>query len=190
MGVVTALRGAVWWGLMAHHSSCFITCSVISSCSSPPLWVLGSVHCLVSLALGWVRFWPAVSPTPVRCGVCSLGCLRGWSSFSLCLSFTCSCGGVVWSQVCGPSCCSRVLGYCGISVAPFCRLGLLRALPCWVFACGFLWFRGPSSWGFLGLFTGVLSSHFQLLRIARGSCCLHFVRGPLPMAGAVFFGVH
>ena len=61
--------------------------------------------------------------------------LRGWSSFSgLCLSFTCSCSGVVWSQVCGPSCCSCVLGSCGVSVAPFCRLGLLRALPFRVFA--------------------------------------------------------
>ena len=88
--------------------------------------------------------------------------LRGWSSFSgLCWSFTCSCGGVVWSQVCGPSCCSGVLGSCGASVAPFCRLGLLRALPCRVFAWGFLWFRGPSSWCFLGLFTGVLSSRFR-----------------------------
>ena len=52
----------------------FVTCSVISSCGSQPLWVLCSVHCLVSLALGWVRFWPAVSTAPVRCGVCSLGC--------------------------------------------------------------------------------------------------------------------
>ena len=52
----------------------FVTCSVISSCGSHPLWVLCSVHCLVSLALGWVRFWPAVSTVPVRCGVGSLGC--------------------------------------------------------------------------------------------------------------------
>ena len=59
---------------------------------------------------------------------------------------------MVWSQVCGPSCCSCVLGYCGVSVVPFCRLGLLRALPCRVLACGFLWFRGPCSWCFLGLF--------------------------------------
>ena len=96
---------------------------------------------------------------------------------------------MVWSQVCGPSCCSCVLGHGGVSVAPFCHLGLLPALPCRVFACRFLWFRGPRSWCFLGLFPRVLSSHFQLLRMDRGGCCLHFVRGPLPMAGAVFFGV-
>ena len=36
--------------------------------------MLCSVHCLVSLALGWVRFWPAVSTAPIRCGVCGLGC--------------------------------------------------------------------------------------------------------------------
>ena len=73
-GVVTALWVAVWWCLLAPHSSSFVTCSVISSCGSQPLWVLCSVHCLVYLALGWVRFWPAVSTAPVRCGVCSLGC--------------------------------------------------------------------------------------------------------------------
>ena len=52
----------------------FVSCSVVSSCGSRPLWVLCSVHCLVSLALGWVRFWPAVSTAPVRCEVCRLGC--------------------------------------------------------------------------------------------------------------------
>ena len=85
------------------------------------------------------------------------------------MSFTCSCGGVVWSHVCGPPCCSSVLGSCGVSVAPFCRLGLLRALPCRVFTGRFLWFSGPSSWSFLGLFPGVLSSRFQWLLVARGS---------------------
>ena len=52
----------------------FVSCSVISSCSSHPLWVLCSVHCLASLALGWVCFWPAVSTAPVCCGVCCLSC--------------------------------------------------------------------------------------------------------------------
>ena len=33
-----------------------------------------AVPCLLSLALGWVHFWPAVSTAPVRCEVCSLGC--------------------------------------------------------------------------------------------------------------------
>ena len=74
MGVVTALWVAVWWCLLAPRSSNLVTCSVISSCGSQPLWVLCFVHCLVYLALGWVRFWPAVSTAPVRCGVCSLGC--------------------------------------------------------------------------------------------------------------------
>ena len=58
----------------SHCLSGFVTCSVISSCSSCPLWMLCSVHCLVYLALRWVRFWPAVSMAPVRCGVGSLGC--------------------------------------------------------------------------------------------------------------------
>ena len=62
-----------------------------------------------------------------------------------------------------------VLGSCGVSVAPFCRLGLLRALPCRVFAGRFLWFSGPSSWSFLGLFTGVLPSRFWWLLVAWGS---------------------
>ena len=142
--------------------SSFVSSSVISSCGSHPLWVLCSVHCLVSFALGGCAsglrclqclfaVGPAVSDAP-----------RGWSSFSgLCWSFTCSCGGVVWSHICGPSCCSCVSGYCGVSVALLCRLGLLRALPCRVFACGFPLFCGPSSGCFLGLFTVVLSSHLR-----------------------------
>ena len=36
----------------------FVSCSVVSSRGSRPLWGLCSVHCLVSLALGWVRFLP------------------------------------------------------------------------------------------------------------------------------------
>ena len=52
----------------------FVSCSVVSSCGSRPLWALYSVHCLLSLALGWVRFWPTVSTMPIRCKVCSLGC--------------------------------------------------------------------------------------------------------------------
>ena len=84
-----------------------------------------AVPCLLSLALGWVHFWAAVFTAPVRCEVCSLGCLSWFVLlFMSLLSFTCSCGGVVWSQVCGPSCCSCVLGSCEVSVAPLCRLGL------------------------------------------------------------------
>ena len=158
----------------------FASCSVISSCGSHPLWVLFSVHCLVSLALGRVRFWPSVSPVPVRCGVCCLGCplvvdppspalVMGWFGHT---SVAPPAAPVCWALV--------------GSVALFCRLGLLCALPCRVFACGFPWFRGPSSWCFLGLFTVVLSSRFHWLRMAWGGCCLRFVQGPLPQAGAVF----
>ena len=52
----------------------FVSCSVVSSCGSRPLRGLCSVQFLVSLALGWVPFWPAVSTVPVGCEVCSLGC--------------------------------------------------------------------------------------------------------------------
>ena len=49
--------------------------------SSPPavLYFCGgcAVPCLLSHALGWVHFWPAVSTAPVRCKVCSLAALRG-----------------------------------------------------------------------------------------------------------------
>ena len=90
------------------------------------------------------------------------------SQVSVCPSPALCCG-VVWSHVCGPSCCSCVLGSCGVSVAPFCHLGLLLALLCRVFAGRFLWFSGPSSWSFLGLFTGVLSSRFRWLLVAQGS---------------------
>ena len=159
MEVVTALWVAVWWCLLAPHSSSFVTCSVIS-CGSQPLWVLCSVHCLVYLALGWVRFWPAVSTAPVRCGVCSLGCpsclvlLLTLFVLHLLLRW----GGLVTGL--WPLLLLLCVGLLWGSVAPFCRLGLLHALPCWVFACGFVWFRGPCSWCFLGLFPGVLSSHF------------------------------
>ena len=55
-----------------------------------------AVPCLLSLALGWVRFWPAVSTAPVCCNVCSLGC-PSWLVllFMSLLSFTCSYGGMV-----------------------------------------------------------------------------------------------
>ena len=176
MGVVTAVWMAVGCCLMAPHASRACYLSAISYCSSHPLWVLCSVHCLVFLALGCLRRQFAAKSA-------ASAALRGWSSFSgLCLSFTCSCGGVVWSQVCGPSCCSCVLGSCGVSVVPFCRLGLLRALPWRIFTWGFLWFRGPSSWSFLGLFIEVISSHFQWLRIAQGGYWFILILHP-PLLG-------
>ena len=73
--------------------------------------MLCSVHCLVSLALKWVHFWPSVF-TAALCG---------WSSFSgLCWSFTCSCGGVVGHRFVGaaaPVCWAPVGGLLHRSVA-------------------------------------------------------------------------
>ena len=60
--------------------------------------------CCPSLTLEWVCFWPTVSQVFVGCEGVSAA-LRGSSSFScVCWSFTFSGVGVVWSQVCGPSC--------------------------------------------------------------------------------------
>ena len=38
------------------------------------LWATVYSPCLLSLSLGWVSFWPAVSTASVSCEVCSLGC--------------------------------------------------------------------------------------------------------------------
>ena len=188
MWAVTALWVTVWGCLMAPHSSSVLCLTL----SSPPA---------VLTLCGCCALFTAWFPLPLGGCASGLRCLRrqfavgsaisaapcGWSSFSgLCWSFTCSCGEVVWSHVCDPSCCSCVLSSCGVFGALFCRLGLLRSLPCRIFACGFPWFHGPSSWCFLGLFPMVISSRFRWLRLARGSCCLRFVQGPLPQAGAVF----
>ena len=55
-----------------------------------------------------------MSSVSVGCEVCGLGCPSWFVTFScLCLSFTCSRVGVVWSQVCDPSCGSWVLGSSG-----------------------------------------------------------------------------
>ena len=97
------------------------------------------VPCLHSLALGWVHFWPAVSTAPVRCKVCSLGC-PSWLVllFMSLLSFTCSCSGVFWSQVCGPSCCSCVLGACGLLLRRYVALAYGCTLSFCCFSLGFL----------------------------------------------------
>ena len=42
------------------------------------LWVTVSSPCLLSLTLGWVSFWTAVSTVSVSCEVCGLGC-PSWS---------------------------------------------------------------------------------------------------------------
>ena len=77
-------------------------------------------------------------------GACSLRSLQSRLPFVVSppfmslLSFICSCGGMVWSQVSGPSCFSCVLGSCGVSVAPFCRLGLWSHPLLLLFLAGFL----------------------------------------------------
>ena len=173
---------------MAPISSraCFLLCHLLLQFSPSVGAVLCSLlgfHCLRVGALlacgvyGASSLWGLLSRLPLVVGPLSPVLVGPSPALAV---------GVVWSHVCDPSCCYCVLGSCGVSVALFCRLGLLRALPCRVFACGFPWFRGPSSWCFLGLFTMVLSSRFRWLRMARGGCCLRFVQGPLPQAGAVF----
>ena len=86
------------------------------------------------------------------------------SDVSLCPSPALA-GQVVWSQYFGPSCCSCVLSSRGGSGAAFYRTlscsGLRLTVPT-------VWWS--SSWSFLGLFAGVLSSRFQCLLIARGGC--------------------
>ena len=75
---------------------CLLFCQgyFVPSCGSRPRWVLCSVLLLVSLASGWVCFWPAVSGAHVGCDVCAVSAaLRGWSSFCcVCLSYACSGG--------------------------------------------------------------------------------------------------
>ena len=174
---------------LAPHSSSFVTCSVISSCGTQPLWVLYSVHYLVYLALGWVRFWPAVSTAPVRCGACSLGCpsclvllltlfvlhlLLQWGGLvtGLWPLLLLLCVGILWGLCCA------VLSPWALTHPTLSGLRLRIPMVSWSMHLVFSW-----------TFPGVLSSHFQLLRMAWGGCCLHFVRGPLPIAGAVFLGV-
>ena len=76
----------------------------------------------------------------VSCEVCSLGCPSWLVLLFMSLSFTCSWVGVVWSQVCGPTCSSCVLGSFGVSAAPFGRLSLwphpLLMFLAWVFFLG------------------------------------------------------
>ena len=72
---------------------------------------------LCSLALGWVRFWPAVSAARVGFVVSPP------SDVSVCPSPALA--GQVWSQSFGPSCCSCGLSSRGVSAAAFCPLGLL-----------------------------------------------------------------
>ena len=116
----------------------FVCCSVVSSCGSRLLWGLcGSLLAFPCLRVGAL----------LACGVYGASLLRSLQSglpfvvsppFHVSLLSTYSCGGVVWSQVCGPSCCSCVLGSCEVSVAPLCRLGLWWHLLLRLFLAGFL----------------------------------------------------
>ena len=161
MRAVTALWVTVWGCLMAPIpiEFCFLLCHLLLRFSPSVGAVLCSLLGFPCLRVGAL----------LACGVFGASLLWGLLSrlplvvgppSQVSWPFTCSCSGVVWSHVCGPPCCSCVLGSCGVSVALFCRLGHLCALPCRVFACGFPWFRGPSSWCFLGLFPMVISSRF------------------------------
>ena len=101
-----------------------------------------AVPCLLSLALGWVSFWPTVCTAPVRCEVCGLGC-PSWLVllFMSLLSFTCSCGGMVRSQVCGPSRCSCVGLLWGSLLRRSVALAYGRTLSFSCFSLGFLLWR-------------------------------------------------
>ena len=66
---------------------------------------------------------------------------------------------MVWSQVCGPTCSSCVLGSSGASVAPFCRLSLWPHLLLMFSLLGFL------PWAFVRTWVG-------RLRSCLGSCLL------------------
>ena len=74
MGVVTALWVAVWWCLMAPHTSglCYLLCHPIMRFSP----FLGAVLCSM-LGFPCLRVDALLAcgvPAPVRCRVCSLGC--------------------------------------------------------------------------------------------------------------------
>ena len=179
-----------------------------------------AVPCLLSLALGWVHFWPAVSTAPVRCEVCSLGCpswlvLLFLSPFVLHLLLQWGglvtglwplllllCVGFLWGLCCAvmspwpmvapfPS----VVSCLGFLPLAFVRTWVGRLRSCLllggnspslvlvVFAWQFLQFGCPGSLSFLELVTGVLSSRFQCLLIARGGCGWSLVIRPPWLGG-------
>ena len=75
-------------------------------CQGAPVGVVSALSspCWLSLTLGWVSFWSAVSPVSVAAEFAVSTALHGSSTFS-CLwwSFTFSGVGVAWSQVCDAS---------------------------------------------------------------------------------------
>ena len=77
----------------------------------------------------------------------------------LCLSFTFSWVGVVWSQVCGSTCSPHVLGSSGVLVAPFCRLSLWPH-PLLFYRLGFLPWECVRTW--VGRLRSCLGSYLLL----------------------------
>ena len=123
--------------------------------------------CCPSLTLGWVCFWPPVSPAFVGCEG-GLGCPSWFVIFFLCqLVLHLSGVGVAWSQVCGPSCDSWVLGS---SDARLCRPDTLASGRTLSFCR-----RSSLPWAFVRAWVG-------RLRPCLGSCLLLVVL-PFPCPG-------
>ena len=106
--------------------------------------MLCSVHCLVSLALGWVQFWPAVSAARfVQSRLPFV--VSPPSDVSVCPS-PALVGQVVWSQSFGPSaapvCCALVGPLMRHSVT----LAYCRALSLCCFSPGFLPLAFVQAW--------------------------------------------
>ena len=166
---MTALRVAVWWCLLALLASR----ALLVVLSSPPAVLDLFGGCALFSAFPCLRVGVLLA-----LGVYGTNLLRGLQSrlpfvvppsqVSVCPSPALAVGWFGHMSVAHPA-----APVCWVLVGSLLRrsvaLGLLRTLPCRVFAGGFLWFRGPHSWSFLGLFLGVLSSRFRWLLVARGS---------------------
>ena len=101
----------------------------------------------------------------------------------LCLSFTFSWVGVVWSQVCGSTCSSRVLGSSGVLVAPFCRLSLWPHPLLLFYRLGFLPWEFVRTWvgrlqSCLGSYLLLGENSFPCPGFLLGSPCRLVVQAP------------
>ena len=166
----------LWWRRLGGNPSLKFLCFSCAVWLAGVCWVLHPVSgssrwgCVCSLGdsvmtllafpylrVGALLAWGVYGVS--CCEVCSLGCPSWLVLLFMSLSFTCSWVGVVWSQVCGPTCSSCVLGSSGVSVAPFCRLSLWPH-PLLMFSrLGFL------PWAFVRTWVG-------RLRSCLGSCLL------------------
>ena len=118
-----------------------------------------AVPCLLSLALGWMYFWPAVFS-----GASSLRSLQSRLPFMVCppclfLSFTCSCGGLGGHRSVSPP----AVPVCGALVGSLLRRSVALAYCCTLSFC-------CSSPGFLPLV--FIRTWVGWLRSCRGSCLL------------------